>query len=283
MSGRLGIIAGGGQLPIILAQDVSLTQPPFVVRLAGFADAALNEHSGDDINIGAIGATVAALRAAGCDRVVFAGAVSRPDFATVELDETGRAHFPELLEAAQRGDDALLAALVEIIAEQGFEVVGAHEVCPRLLCPTGVVAGGAPNPKDSEDLRKGYRIARLIGQEDIGQACVVAGGLVLALEAQEGTDGMLRRVSELPEAIRGSDANRRGVLVKCAKPQQERRIDLPVIGVETVQNAASAGLAGIGLEAGSCLIVDREAVQAEALRHGIFVVGLDNDPSAVTS
>ena len=282
MSGRLGIIAGGGQLPIKLAQYVTPMQQVFVIRLVGFSDAALQEYSGADINIGSIGATVSALQAAGCERVVFAGAVSRPDFATVELDETGRAHLPKLLEAAQRGDDALLAALVEIIAEQGFNVVGAHEVCPQLLCPTGLFAGALPNPQDTDDLRKGYRIARLIGHEDIGQACVVAGGLVLALEAQEGTDGMLRRVSELPEAIRGSGSNRRGVLVKCAKPQQERRIDLPVIGIETVQNVASAGLAGIGLEAGSCLIIDRGAVQAEALRHGIFVVGLNNDPSADT-
>jgi hypothetical protein len=101
----------------------------------------------------------------------------------------------------------------------------------------------------------------------------VAGGLVLAVEAQEGTDAMLLRVAGLPPAIRGSPDDRRGVLVKRAKPQQERRIDLPTIGVRTIEGAARAGLAGVAVEAGGALVVDRAAVAAAGDAAGVFVIG----------
>lgn len=283
MGKPLGIIAGGGDLPIVLAEAAARTQPIFIVRLSGYADAALAVHPGIDRNIGTIGGTIEALRAAGCAHLVFVGSVARPDLSTVELDEVGQSHVPTLLEAARQGDDALLASLVQIFASQGFEVLGAHEIYSDLLCPVGLVAGTKPDELNLSDLDKAYRMARLIGREDIGQGCVVADGLVLALEAQEGTDGMLRRLADLPQAVRGTTANRRGVLVKCAKPGQDRRIDLPVIGVQTVRNVAEAGLAGIGLEAGSCLIVDREGVTEETENSGIFVVGLEHVPSTDTA
>jgi len=279
MSGPLGIVAGGGQLPLILAQEAARTRSVFLVRLAGFVDEALRSFEGVDRNIGEIGGTLAALRTAGCAQIAFAGAVKRPDMASLKLDAVGQAYLPKLAEAAQRGDDALLATLVAIFVSEGFDVLGAHEVCADLLCPVGLIAGTQPDEPLRRDLAKAHRLARLIGREDIGQGCVVADGLVLALEAQEGTDGMLRRLQDLPEAVRGTAQRRRGVLVKCAKPGQDWRIDLPVVGVETVHAAGDAGLAGIGLEAGSCLIVARTEMEEAAREVGIFVIGLDDVPS----
>jgi DUF1009 family protein len=117
-------------------------------------------------------------------------------------------------------------------------------------------------------------VAGEIGRFDIGQGVVVRGGLVLAVEAQEGTDAMLARVAGLPEALRGGEGDRGGVLVKRAKPIQEERIDLPTLGVATVEGAARAGLAGIAGEAGRTLVVDRAGVIAAADALGLFVYGL---------
>ena len=280
MTAALGIIAGGGSLPTVLARYLAPKREVFIVRLSGFADAALDQFAGVELNIGEIGGVMEALRGAGCGRLVFAGAVKRPDFGTLRLDETGQTHLPALVAAATRGDDALLSAVVEIFADEGFEVVGAETLCPELLCPVGLIAGTAPDERVLQDLSKALRIARLIGREDIGQGCVVADGLVLAVEAQEGTDGMLERLSDLPLAVRGTPDARRGVLVKCAKPDQDRRIDLPVIGTQTVEMAARAGLVGIGIEAGGCLIVEREAVLDMARAQGVFVMGLEHSDGA---
>jgi DUF1009 family protein len=276
MNAPIGIVAGGGALPVVLARRLDQKQAVFVVRLAGFADAALEAYSGTEVNIGEIGGAIRALRTAGCQKLVFAGAVRRPEFGALKLDEVGRRHLPRLGVAAQKGDDALLSCLVEIFKDESFDVLGVQDLCPELLCSAGLIAGERPDQQALTDLAKALRIARLIGAEDIGQGCVVANGLVLAIEAQEGTDGMLQRLSDLPPAVRGTPELRRGVLVKCAKPTQDMRIDLPVIGRHTVENAARGGLLGIGLEAGSCLIVDREAVEELARAHGLFVIGLEH-------
>lgn len=276
MSAPIGIVAGGGALPVVLARRLDPNQAVFVVRLAGFADAGLDAYSGTEVNIGEIGGAISALRTAGCQKLVFAGAVRRPEFSALRLDEVGRTHLSRLSAAAQKGDDALLSCLVEIFSDEGFAVIGVQDVCPEFLSSAGLIAGERPDQQALSDLAKALRISRLIGAEDIGQGCVVANGLVLAMEAQEGTDGMLRRLSDLPLAVRGTPELRRGVLVKCAKPAQDTRIDLPVIGKDTIENAARAGLVGIGLEAGSCLIVDREAVVEMARAHGLFVIGLEH-------
>src|SRR5262249_25890747 len=123
------------------------------------------------------------------------------------------------------------------------------------------------------DAAKAMDVAQAIGQLDVGQGAVVCDGLVLAVEAQEGTDAMLARVAELPQEIRGSAEARRGVLAKTPKPIQERRVDLPTTGVQTLERAAAAGLAGVAGEAGAMVVLDREAVTEAADRLGLFVWG----------
>ena len=123
-----------------------------------------------------------------------------------------------------------------------------------------------------EDIALAVKVVRRLGALDIGQAAAVCDGLVLAVEAAEGTDAMIARVGSLPEAIRGTPAKRRGVLVKALKPAQDRKTDLPVIGVETVRNAASVGLAGVAIEAGRSLVMNRSGVIEAASAAGIFVV-----------
>jgi DUF1009 family protein len=143
-----------------------------------------------------------------------------------------------------------------------------------LLLAAGVAGAVAPTDGQVVDAAKAFQIARAIGALDIGQGAVVCDGLVLAVEAQEGTDAMLRRVAELPAALRGTRERPRGVLAKRAKPIQERRTDLPTIGVATLEGAAAAGLAGVAAEAGATLVVDKPRVIAAADRLGLFLIGL---------
>ncbi len=275
---KIGIVAGGGALPIALAEHCARAGAAyFVARVEGFADAALEAHPGAAFGPGEIGARNAALKAAGCDAVVMGGVVSRPDFATLRLDERGMALAPKLLAGAAKGDDALLRTLVEDFEADGFRVVGAHEVAPFLLAGAGAVGALMPNAAARADISKAAAVASAVGAWDIGQGVVVCDGLVLAVEAQEGTDRMLERVASLPGAVRGSPDRPRGVLLKRPKPGQERRIDLPTIGAETIARAKAAGLAGVAVEAGGALIVERAALASAADAAGLYVYGFAPD------
>ena len=184
------------------------------------------------------------------------------------------AAMPGAIAAARKGDDALLRYLIGEFEKEGFAVEGAHEVMDDLSLAAGLLGSVAPREADQGDIAKALEVARAVGLLDAGQAAVVCRGLVLAMEAAEGTDAMLARVAELPEALRGRPGAGVGVLAKAAKPIQETRVDLPTIGPATVEGAARAGLAGIVGEAGHLLVLDREAVIALADELGLFILGV---------
>jgi DUF1009 family protein len=272
---KLGLIAGGGALPLSLAQRCRAAgRPLFVVRLRGFAGPELADFDGGEAGVVELGKVFDLLKRAGCEAVCLAGRVDRPDFSALKPDLRGLAAMPGLIAAARHGDDALLRYLVEQFEKEGFRVEGAHEVDAGLTLGEGPLGAIAPKAEDMADVAAALRTARAIGRLDIGQAAVVAGGLVLAVEAQEGTEAMLRRCAGLPAALRGTTEARKGVVAKAPKPIQERRVDMPVIGPHTVQMAAEAGLAGVAGEAGGVIVIDRAATIAAADRLGLFVVGV---------
>lgn len=267
-AGRLGIIAGAGDLPVRVAAAAGFASPPFVVVIAG--ERALADFAGFDAiecEIGAVGAIVDALRAAGCRQVALAGHVRRPRWQHLRPDWRGMKLLPRAMLAAGRGDDALLRLLVEYLTDEGFQVVGVEQIMAELLAPEGPVGRLLPDDAARQDIARGALVAAAIGQIGAGQAAVVRDGRVLALEAAEGTDAMLQRVAMLDPAGRG------GVLVKRPMPGQDRRVDLPTVGARTVAAAAAARLAGIAVEAGGALIVDRAEVARAADAAGLFVVG----------
>lgn len=271
---KLGIIAGGGELPVVLAEHCARSgRPYFVARVEPYAETALDAHPGVSHDLGHMGARMEAMREAGCDAVVLLGQVPRQDPRNLNLDAAGLAMVPALLAAAPQGDDALLRVLLAEHERAGFRVIGADEAMADLLATRGAWGAVAPSASQQKDINRGAKIAAAIGSYDVGQGVVVCDGIVLAAEAQEGTDAMLRRLNELPLSVRGTQESRRGVLVKRPKPIQERRIDLPTIGVRTIEGAARAGLAGVAVEAGGALVVRRDEVVAAANRAGIFVVG----------
>ena len=272
----LGIIAGLGELPVTLAQNASQSgQGVFVLRLKGFEEPGLAEYPGMTVGLGEIGKAVAAFKGAGCADIVFAGIVKRPNFKDLKLDLKGAALLPKVVAAAGKGDDALLRVLVEEFEKNGFNIVGSHTAHTALLAEAGLIAGPAPSEDALADIARAAEIVALLGKHDIGQGCVVCDGLVLAVEAQEGTDAMLERCASLPEQVRGTPENRRGVLVKRPKPGQERRIDLPTSGVSTVEKVAAAGLAGFALEADGALMLNKPAMIETANRLNVFVYGFE--------
>ena len=275
MAARLAIVAGGGDLPRRVAEQARKTgRNPFVVGLKGFAEAALlEEYSGPELSVGELGRLIQLMKKEGCEEMVFAGWLKRPDFSSLKLDLKGVQSLPKILAAAKKGDDALLRAVMDVFAEAGFRIIGADDVLSDLLVSAGPLGAIIPDAEHWPDIRRAAEVARISGSLEIGQGAVSCAGLVLAVEAQEGTDCMLARVGELQVEIRGTPEARRGVLVKRPKPQQERRIDLPTIGVATVQAAGKAGLAGIAVEAGAALVVDREEVARAADQLGVFIYG----------
>lgn len=273
---KLGLIAGGGELPLRLARQCQASgRPLFVIRLKGIADPPMAAFEGAELGIAELGKCFAALKTAGCEAICLAGVVKRPDFAALKPDFRGLKALPGVIAAARRGDDALLRFLVGEFEAEGFAVEGAHEVGKGMTLAGGPLGRLRPEPRHIQDLHKAFMVAGEIGRLDVGQGAVVCEGLVLAVEAQEGTDAMLERCAGLPEALRGTIRARRGVLAKRPKPIQEQRVDLPAIGVATIVGAAKAGLAGVTGEAGKVLVLDHAAVARAADELGLFVYGLD--------
>jgi DUF1009 family protein len=271
---KLGIIAGGGELPVVLAEHcAAANRPYFVARITPYADAALAAHPGTDNGLGQMGGRMQAMRDAGVDAVVLIGQVPRPDVSKLDLDDGAVAMLPAIMAALPQGDDALLRAILSEHERVGFQVVGAEAVMGDLLAPEGAWGAITPTPAQFKDIAKGAQVAHAIGAFDIAQGVVVCEGHVLALEAAEGTDEMLKRVATLPLALRGTAEKRRGVLVKRPKPIQERRIDLPVVGLRTLDGATAAGLAGVAVEAHGALAVRRAEMIAEADKRGLFLYG----------
>ena len=274
---KLGIIAGGGALPARLASAAQTAgRAVFVVKLDRHADdPELDQYPGITARLGAAAKILDAMRDNACQDVVLAGKVARPSFTAIRPDWRAAKLLMKVGMKAL-GDDGLLRLVGQELEREGFRLVGAHEILTDLAVSEGVLGTIKPDDQALSDARHGLRVAQILGQADVGQGCVVQQGLVLALEAIEGTDEMVRRSANYRRDGVG------GVLVKSSKPQQDKRLDLPAIGLTTVEEAHKAGLRGIALLAGGTMIIDRSAVIERADRLGMFVIGIrpdhDGDP-----
>jgi len=270
MPAALGIIAGGGPLPGQVAEAARAAgRPVFVAALEGFAEpAVVAKFPHQFFRLGAAGAIRAALKARDCVDVVMIGPVKRPSLLALRPDAEGTKLLARVGRAAFAGDDGLLAAIIKILGEDGFRVLGAHDILSDVLGPEGLLTKTAPDAAAMADVRRGFAVLAALGAADVGQACVVQQGIVLAVEAVEGTDAMILRAAGVARPGPG------GVLVKIAKPGQDRRADLPALGVATVENAAASGLRGIAFEAGGTILAGRDQMIRAAEAAGIFLVGI---------
>jgi hypothetical protein len=271
MAAKLGILAGGGPLPRQIVEACHRQgRAVFVVAFDGQTDPATVAGGIDHIwtRLGAAGRALKALRRAGCEELVMVGPVRRPAFAELRPDLTA-ARFLARLGHRALGDDGLLRAVMGVLEREGFRMVGVHEVLPDVLAGAGALGRHVPDSEAWTDIERGLAVARGLGAQDVGQAVVVQQGIVLGVEAIEGTDALLARCAELKRKGRG------GVLVKIKKPGQDARADLPTVGQRTVAGAAAAGLVGIAFTAGGTVMVDPQATVRDANRAGLFLHGLD--------
>jgi len=271
---RIGLIAGGGRLPEYVVEAATETNTlGLVIALDPFVSDQ-NFQGVERLRLGQFGKIVRRLKQANCSHVCFAGIVKRPDFKRLKPDLKTLRNLPGTIRAAGQGDDALMRHVLGLFEQEGFAIVSPQDVCADLMLTEGVMGKVLMTDEHRDDALKACEIASAIGALDIGQGAVVARGVTLAVEAQEGTDAMLIRLLNLPEALRGTPEQRVGVLAKLVKPMQDVRIDLPTLGPATVLHASEAGLAGIVAEAGSAFVIEREETLRLANEAGLFIAGL---------
>lgn len=267
----LGILAGGGPLPgRVAAAARAAGRQVFIVGLEGFADKqVLAPFPYAVVRMGAASRIVELLRANACRDLVLIGPVRRPSLLDMRPDAMGARLLARAGRAAFAGDDGLLKAVVQVLGEEGFNVLGAHDILTEALGPRGLLSKAAPDAQAGLDIQRGVAVARALGAADVGQGCIVQQGLVLCVEAIEGTDAMIARSAGLRRPGVG------GVLVKVVKPGQDRRADLPTIGPDTVRAVHAAGLRGIAFEAGGTILAERDETVRLADGLGVFLLGLD--------
>lgn len=265
----LGIVAGGGALPDILVRSCERRKiHPFIIAMKGFTDPALLR--GRDHMIarpGAAGSILRQIRERNIRDLVLIGSLSRPGIVSLWPDLRTILFFLKI-GMRKRGDNKLLTAIRAELEEEGFALHGIHAFVDDLMMPEGKIGSVEPDEEDLRDIRIGFMAAQAHGLLDLGQAVIVSDGAVLGKEDKKGTDALIRR------CVRGKEARGRGVLVKTCKPQQDRDLDLPAIGPQTVMLCAQAGLKGIAVESGAALLVEPDRVRELADRHNLFVVGV---------
>ena len=273
MADVLGLVAGQGRLPFEVARGARRAgRRVWLAALRGFADPALAREADAVrwLHVGEVGALLEALRAEGVRELVLCGLVPKEllfaDPSLVRLDEAAMRLLAGLRD---RRDDALLRALADALEAEGFRVASQAAYTTELLAPEGPLGAIAPTPAQLDEVAFGWPIAKAIGALDIGQTLVVRERVVLAVEAIEGTD----------QAIRRGGALGRGAVsvIKVAKPTQDPRLDVPVIGPETIHTLVEAGARLLAVEAGRTLVLERAELVARADAAGICVLGVAGD------
>lgn len=263
---RLALIAGMGLLP--RAVMGALPEPPLVCALDGFVPEGVQPDM--TFRLERLMPALRALGDRGVTEVAFAGAVRRPKLDPSLFDAATAQLVPRMLAAMQSGDDGTLREFIRIFEEEGFVVKAVSDLASALLPGPGLISGSL-TPRDEADAMRAASIVAALGAVDVGQGACVAQGLCLAVEALPGTDAMLAQVAAMSPALRPDPAQGRGLLYKGAKPGQDRRIDQPAIGPETLVNVAAAGLGGVAFEAGSVICLELDAMRQEAARLGLFL------------
>jgi DUF1009 family protein len=273
----LGIIAGSGDYPPRLARlAAEAGREVFVAALDGVAEPSAFADIGAvaSYRLGQLGRLLEELRRREITDLVLIGGLPRPSFGALMPEASTLKYLPHFARAFQGGDDHLLRGVVQFFETQGFTVLGPADIAPELTAPPGPCGRTRPSTQMRETIARGFALLEALSPFDIGQAAILADHRVIAVEAAEGTDAMIRRVADLIASGRLKLAKGDGVMVKAPKRGQDLRVDMPAIGPETLRGLASAGLAGIAVKAGSVLVGDGAELGKLADRHGLFIEGV---------
>ncbi|MDE2292568.1 MAG: UDP-2,3-diacylglucosamine diphosphatase LpxI [Elusimicrobia bacterium] len=266
----VGLIAGSGRFPVLFAEEARRQgSRVYAVALKGVTDLPALEKAADEVRLFALGQVSAPLdflKKAGVKRVVMAGKVQHvslfggivPDLRAVKL----------LATLKDRRTDTILSAIADEFAKEGLEVLSSATFLQHLIPEPGALTKRKPSDAMRADAALGWKAAKALAGMDLGQSVVVQGKAVVAVEAMEGTDACVRRASEL---VRSNGQTPALVVVKVAKPRQDFRFDLPVVGLDTLTTLKEAGAVGLALEAGRTLVFDRDAFVRGADAQGLAV------------
>lgn len=267
---KLGVIAGAGALPgQIIAACRETGREFFVLAFEGSADPdIIGNVPVQWIRMSSLSTALESARREGVSELVLVGKIPRPSVMELMRDIRS-AKFMAKVGTRMLGDDNILSAVVRELEEaEGFKVIGPETVLENLLATEGPYGRLAPSADELADIRRGLDVVHQLGRLDIGQAAIIQNGFVIGVEGAEGTDRLIQRCAEFVSPDLPG-----GVLVKAAKPTQDRRIDLPAVGLSTVEYAVEAGLRGIAVETGRALVVDRADMARAADAAGIFLCG----------
>jgi DUF1009 family protein len=275
----VAVICGGGSFPGAVAAAIARSgRRPVMFAVRGWADPKVIERYDHHwIAIGQAGRFLRLTRAEHCRDALIIGTLLRPPLTQIRLDWQMIRLMPRVVDFFRGGDDRLLSGLARLFDEAGMRIIGVKEVAPEIIVPEGVLGRYEPSARDRADVVHALTVIATLGPFDVGQAVVVANGHVLAVEAAEGTDSLLARITELRGQGRVATSAGVGVLVKAPKPGQDQRFDLPAIGPRTIENVARAGLAGLAVAAGNTIVAEPEQLIAAADREKVFVVGVRED------
>ncbi len=272
---KVGIIAGGGQFPVLLCRAArDQGKETVVLALEGEADPALSREGDSCVffKLGQLGRIISSFKQAGVERIVMAGSVSKPQLFSGKIrpDRKLISLLPKI-KKLRLHDDGLLRALADVLAAEGILVVDSTNLLPELRTPQGVLTKRKPSRRERKDADYGFKLAKDLGRFDIGQCIVVRQKAVLAVEGMEGTDETIRRGGVL--------GGGRAMVVKVAKPGQDLRFDLPSVGLATIRTMVASGCKALVLESGRTLAFDREKMVRLADREGIAILSLKEEES----
>jgi DUF1009 family protein len=202
------------------------------------------------------------------DKVIFAGAVIRPNFKELSLDRKGASWLLNLGKSVFSGDDALLRSIAELVEKEGFTVTAGTDFISDIFVQSGMLSVVHPTESELHDAQKGFGAAKILGNLDIGQSVVVHDGIILGVECAEGTDELIRRCAKLRKSSCG------GVLVKASKPSQDSRFDLPTIGVDTINRLHECNFSGVAIEAEKCIVVNKKFTLEQVNDFSMFFIGI---------
>jgi DUF1009 family protein len=272
----LAILCGGGDFPVEVARAaIERGRDPVLVGIVGAADKRIEAFPHFWVHLGEVGKLFRALKERGIVEIAIVGAMTRPELADLRLDWGALKRAAGIASLFRGGDNHLLSGVARLFESEGVSVVGVHQIAPQLLAPAGALGAVKPRAQALADAQKGCALIAALSPFDAGQAVVVANGRVLAIEAAEGTDAMLARVADLRAARRLRFKGSAGVLVKAPKRDQDMRLDMPAVGLKTIQSARAAQLEGVALAAGRVLIVDAASFTRAADEAGLFAIGLE--------
>jgi DUF1009 family protein len=267
---KLAILAGGGLLPkLIVDERARHHQETFIIPFKGFTDPEwVMQHPHEWVHLGQLGKVLKILKHQDISQIVFAGYIKRPSWTQIRPDFKAMGLLWKL-SRQKIGDDSLLRQLAAVFEQKGVELVGADTILPQCVMPSGDLTDENPTEKDWDDIQYAHHILSEWGKMDLGQSVVVQNGLVLGIEAIEGTDELIRRCGQYKRPGRGP------ILVKMKKPQQDSRLDLPTIGEKTIQNAIDAGFSGIAVQEKQALFLEPGVSIEMANKAKIFITGFN--------